>query len=189
MTPTHHPVRILLAATLAALALSACGSRGPVVEEEETPEPSAHAANAVILPRATYGITAAGLQLTPADDKCDIPASLDQAIQDHLLTPYEFAVPSANADVAGAPTLKIEITDLLQNAGGLYGGPKIVQLRGELHRPDAPTKHFVAQRQMFIYFGLPRSTCGMVGNVTYALGADIARWLQAPQDGAKLGVW
>ena len=46
---------------------------------------------------------------------------------------------------------------------------------------------FTAQRQMFIYFGMPRSTCSMVGVVTYALGGDIVKWLQKPVDGAKLG--
>jgi len=83
--------------------------------------------------------------------------------------------------------LKIEITDILANAGGLYGGPKIVQLRGTLERRGQSPAAFTAQRQMFIYFGLPRSTCSMVGVVTHALGGDIAKWLQKPVDGAALG--
>jgi hypothetical protein len=40
---------------------------------------------------------------------------------------------------------------------------------------------------MFIYFGMPRSTCSMVGVVTYKLGEDIAQWLLKPVDGAVLG--
>jgi len=172
------------AATFISL-LAACGSPGPV--EPEPPEPTANARNAVILPAVSYGKTDKGLQLSKADDKCDVPTSLAQAVQDQLLEPYEFVVPSPSANVAGAPTLRIEITDILANAGGLYGGPKIVQLHGVLDRPGMAPAQFTAQRQMFLYIGIPRSTCSMVGVVTYGLGGDIAQWLQKPVDGAKLG--
>jgi hypothetical protein len=172
-----------------ALVLSACGTRRPAVAEPEPPEPTANAQNTVILSAIRYGKTDKGLQLAKADDACDVPASLGQAIQDQLQAPYEFAVPSPSANVAGAPMLRIDVTDLLANAGGLYGGPKIVQLHGVLERPGTPPVQFSAQRQMFIYFGLPRSTCSMVGQVTYALGEDIAKWLVHPVDGSKLGNW
>jgi hypothetical protein len=173
---------------LTAAALTACGSRAPTVAE-----PAARAAqtgnarNTVILPAITYGNTAAGLQLSKADDACDVPTSLAQALQEQLQAPYEFAVPAPSEKVAGAPTLRIVITDILANAGGLYGGPKIVQLRGTLERDGVAPVHFNAQRQSFLHFGLPRSTCNMVGRVTYALGGDIATWLEEPVDGAKLG--
>ena len=179
----------LVIAALATTLLTACGSRRPAVNEPEPPEPTANARNAVIVPVISYGKTAKGVQLSKAEDSCDVPASLNQAIQDQLLAPYEFVVPSPSANVTGAPTLRIEITDLLANAGGLYGGPKIVQLRGVLDRAGAAPAQFTAQRQMFIYFGMPRSTCSMVGVVTYGLGGDIAKWLQKPVDGAKLGEW
>ncbi len=174
---------------LAATLLAACGSRRPANDEPPLPEPTASASNAVIVPAIAYGKTAEGLQLSKADDSCDVPASLRQAIQDQLLEPYEFVVPSQSANVVGAPTLRIEITDILANGGGMYGGPKIVQLRGVLDRPGAQPVQFTAQRQMFIYIGIPRSTCSMVGVVTYGLGGDIAEWLQKPVDGAKLGKW
>lgn len=184
MTIRKH---VFVIAALTAAALTACGSRGSRVAEAEPPEPTANARNAVVLPAISYGKTTKGVQLTKADDACDVPASLNQAIQDQLLAPYEFAVPSPSANVTGAPTLRIEITDILANAGGLYGGPKIVQLHGVLDRPGAAPAQFTAQRQMFMYFGIPRSTCSMVGVVTYALGGDIAKWLQKPVDAAKLG--
>jgi hypothetical protein len=184
MIPRKH---IFVIAALAAAMLTGCGSRGSKVAEAEPPEPTANARNAVVLPAISYGKTIKGVQLTKADDACDVPASLNQAIQDQLLAPYEFAVPLPTANVAGAPTLRIEITDILANAGGLYGGPKIVQLHGVLERLGAAPAQFTAQRQMFMYFGLPRSTCSMVGVVTYALGGDIAKWLQKPVDAAKLG--
>lgn len=172
-------------AVLFGAAVSGCGSRGPALPEP--PEPTPSASNAVILPPIGYGRTAQGLQLGKADDRCDVPASLHQAIEDQLEAPYEFAVPATSQEVEGAPTLRVEITDLLANAGGMYGGPKIVQLRGVLEQPGKPPAQFTAQREMFIYLGLPRTTCSMVGNVTYALGADIAKWLTRPIDGARLG--
>lgn len=180
-------MRLLTIAALATTLLTACGASNPTVVESPQATPTANAKNTVILPSITYGKTAAGLQLSKADDSCDAPASLAHAIQEQLEAPYEFTVPMGSAQVAGAPTLRITITDILANAGGLYGGPKIVQLHGVLEREGAAPAHFDAQRRMFLYFGLPRSTCNMVGVVTYGLGGDIAAWLQDPVDGAKLG--
>lgn len=170
---------------LGALLLTACGSRQPPAPE---PAPAAASArNTLLMPAIAYGTTAKGLRLSKADDPCDVPVSLQQAVQDQLPAPYEYLLPPPASHVEGAPVLKIEITDILANAGGLYGGPKIVQLRGTLERRGQSPAVFTAQRQMFMYFGLPRSTCSMVGVVTYALGRDIAKWLQQPIDGAALG--
>ena len=188
---TNHPFAARMTARLCfavgtAVLLAACGTRQPA--PPEPPPPEATARNSVVMPAVTYGATAKGIQLKKEDDACDVPASLKQAVQDQLLTPYEYLLappPTANAE--GAPVLKVEITDLLANAGGLYGGPKIVQLRGTLERKGEAPARFTAERQMFIYFGMPRSTCSMVGVVTYALGEDIAKWLQKPVDGAVLG--
>lgn len=178
---------VVIAALMAA-ALTACGSSAPTVTEPaaQTAQ-TGNARNTLILPAVTYGKTATGLQLSKADDACDVPASLAHALQEQLQAPYEFAVPAPSERVNGAPTLRIVITDILANAGGLYGGPKIVQLHGTLERDGVAPVHFSAQRQSFLHFGLPRSTCNMVGRVTYALGGDIATWLEEPVDGAKLG--
>lgn len=191
---SEHPFAARVAARLsfavsavaAAALLAACGSRQPA--PPEPPPATATPRNSVVMPAIAYGTTAKGLQLTKADDACDVPASLRQAVQDQLLDPYEFVLaPPAPAHAQAAPVLRVEITDLLANAGGLYGGPKIVQLRGTLEREGAAPAKFTAQRQMFIYFGMPRSTCSMVGVVTYKLGEDIAQWLRKPVDGAVLG--
>lgn len=178
----------IVIAALTATALTACGSRAPTVAEPAgQAAQTGNARNIVILPAITYGKTASGLQLSKTDDACDVPTSLAQALQEQLQAPYEFAVPTPSEKLAGAPSLRIVITDILANAGGLYGGPKIVQLRGTLERDGVAPVHFNAQRQSFLHFGLPRSTCNMVGRVTYALGGDIATWLKDPVDGAKLG--
>lgn len=182
-------IRTLFLAALAAatVTLSACGSRGPVATATEPPAPQASAQNTVVLPPLTYGKTSEGLQLSRSDDPCDVPTSLAAAIEEQLEAPYAFAVPAPSSSVNGAPTLRIEITDILANAGGLYGGPKVVRLHGVLERPGKAPAQFTARRQMHLYFGLPRSTCSMVGSLTYALGGDIAAWLVQPVDGAKLG--
>jgi hypothetical protein len=191
---SEHPLAARVAARLsfavsaaaATVLLAACGSRQPA--PPEPPPATATPRNSVVMPAVAYGTTAKGVQLTKADDACDVPASLRQAVQDQLLDPYEFVLaPPAPAAAQAAPSLKLEITDLLANAGGLYGGPKIVQLRGTLERQGEAPARFTAQRQMFIYFGMPRSTCSMVGVVTYKLGEDIAQWLLKPLDGAVLG--
>ncbi len=177
--------RLCLVAGAAAL-LAACGTRQPATPEP--PPPDANARNSVVMPAVGYGTTATGLQLQKSDDACGVPALLQQAVQDQLLEPYQYLLaPPPPAAAQGAPVLRVEITDLLANAGGLYGGPKIVELRGTLERQGQKPVGFTARRQMFIYFGLPRSTCSMVGLVTYALGEDIAKWLQKPVDGAALG--
>jgi hypothetical protein len=187
---TEHPFAARMAARLSlavgtAALLAACGTRQPAAPEP--PPREATARNSVVMPAVTYGTTAKGIKLLKADDACGVPASLQQAVQDQLLAPYEYLLTPPAPNAEGAPVLKIEITDLLANAGGLYGGPKIVQLKGTLeHKGESPAR-FTAQRQMFIYFGMPRSTCSMVGVVTYALGEDIAKWLQKPVDGAALG--
>lgn len=184
----HAAARLsfVMPAVAVAAMLAACGSRQPA--PPEPPPATATPRNSVVMPAVAYGVTAKGLQLSKADDACDVPASLRQAVQDQLLEPYEFVLtPPAPDNAKAAPVLKVEITDLLANAGGLYGGPKIVQLRGTLERQGEAPATFTAQRQMFIYFGMPRSTCSMVGVVTYKLGEDIAQWLLKPVDAAVLG--
>jgi len=139
------------------------------------------------MPPVVYGTTEKGLQLSKSDDACGVPDSLRQAVEDQLEAPYEFLLSARGPGTETAALLKIEITDILANAGGMYGGPKIVQIQGVLDRTGMPAAQFTAQRQMFMYFGFPRSTCSMVGGVTYALGGDIMKWLLKPVDGARLG--
>lgn len=177
-----------LAALLATASLiAACGTRQPGVATPEPPPPAATAQNSLVMPPVTYGTTSKGLRLSKADDNCDVPALLRQAVEDQIDEPLLYLLAAPTPGAASAPVLKVEVTDLLANAGGLYGGPKIVELRGTLERPGTAQVHFTAQRQMFLYFGLPRSTCSMVGTVAYKLGGDIQGWLKKPVDGAFLG--
>lgn len=46
---------------------------------------------------------------------------------------------------------------------------------------------FLAKREMFMYYGKPRSACNMVRQVARMLGTDIVKWLQQPSDEVILG--
>ena len=181
----RQPVRNAFVTIAVTSLLAACGTRQPAAPEPQPPAATAH--NTVVMPPVAYGTTSKGLQLSKADDNCGVPDSLRQAVEDQLEAPYEYLHPTRGPGTESAALLKIEITDILANAGGMYGGPKIVQIHGVLDRPGMPAAKFTAQRQMFMYFGFPKSTCSMVGNVTYALGADIMKWMLRPVDGAQLG--
>ena len=176
---------VLITTLGAASLLVACGTRGPV--QPEPPPPSATASNSLVMPPITYGSKPKGVKISKSDDNCDVPALLRQNVQDQLEEPLLYLLPAATAGAEAAPVLKIEITDLLANAGGIYGGPKIVDIHGTLERPGMAPAQFTARRQMFIYFGVPRSTCSMVGSVAYTLGSDIIKWMKKPVDGAFLG--
>lgn len=65
-------------------------------------------------------------------------ALLHQNVKDYLEEPLLYLLPAPTTGAVAAPMLKVEIIDLLASAGGIYGGPKIVRLRGTLERPGAP---------------------------------------------------
>lgn len=177
-------VKMLWATGLLAL-LTACGARGP-----QAPEPPAApigAGNSLVMPNIVYGTTNEGLRLTAADDRCDIPSTIRASFQDNLDEPYVNLLTEAPANVVGIPVLKVEIIDILANAGGVYGGPKIVEIKGTLEKDGQTIASFKARRRSFPLIGPPRTTCNIVGRDTYALGTDMATWLAKPVNGAMLG--
>ncbi|MDP9899217.1 hypothetical protein [Variovorax ginsengisoli] len=186
---TQSTAKAMRLGTLLAAAglITACGTRQPAVETPEPPPPEATAQNSLVMPAVTYGTTGKGLPLQQSDDNCKVPALLRQAVENQLEAPLLYLLAAPTPSAASAPVLKVEVTDLLANAGGMYGGPKFVELHGTLERPSTAPVHFTAHRQMFMYIGFPRSTCSMVGTVAHALGGDILGWLKKPVDGAFLG--
>lgn len=181
---TPPAVKMLWAAGLLAT-LAACGARGPQVPEP--PPAPIGPGNSLVMPNIVYGTTNEGLRLTAEDDKCDIPGTMRAAFQDNLAEPYLNLLTEAPANVVGIPVLKVEIIDILANAGGIYGGPKIVEIKGTLEKNGKTVASFKARRRSFPLFGIPRSTCNIVGRDTYALGTDMTTWLAKPVDGAMLG--
>lgn len=120
------------------------------------------------MPTIGYGTTNEGLRLTAADDRCDIPAIIRAAFRHNLGEPYVKLLTGAPANVVGIPVVKMEIIDILVNAGGVYGGPKIVEIRGTLEKNGTAVASFKSRRRSFPLFGIPRSTCNIVGRDTYA---------------------
>lgn len=177
-------MRAAIAAIAATSFLAACGTRQPTAPEPEAPAASAH--NTVVMPPVVYGTTDSGARLSKADDTCGVSDSLRQALEDQLEAPYEYVLPERGPGTGSAALLKVEITDMLERRRDVRRAQDRADSR-DPRPPRDPAAQFTAQRQMFMYFGLPKSTCSMVGNVTYALGGDIMRWLHQPIDGARLG--
>jgi hypothetical protein len=166
------------------LVLAACGTRGP-----QAPEPAIvyTGANTLVLPPIAYGKTDAGVAMTAADDGCDVPGTIAAAVKNSLDEPYRYLNPGNAKDIPGVQTLKIEIVEILANGGGIFSGPKIVEIKGTLSKAGADLASFKARRVSFPLFGPPRTTCNIVGRATEGLGSDVAKWLAKPVNGAVLG--
>jgi hypothetical protein len=166
--------------------LAGCGSRGP---QAAAPAPKIEftSTNTLIVPPIVYGKTRDGLVLTVSDDGCEVPHLIREALQDSLHEPHEYLLPDNSKNIAGVQTLNIEIVEILANGGGIFSGPKIVEIKGALSKPDKSVAKFSARRVSFPLLGPPRSTCNIVGRDTDALGSDVAQWLAKPVDGARLG--
>lgn len=165
--------------------VGACGTRGPNAVVP-TPEPVFTSANTIVVPPIEYGTTDAGVRLSKADDKCDIPVLLVAAIQDNLVAPLEHVLPSDSKNLQGVSTLTVTITDILANGGGQLSGPKVIDIKATLSRNGAHVASFKSHRAWFPLYGF-RSTCSIVGGVADALAIDVAKWLVNPVDGAILG--
>jgi hypothetical protein len=183
----HFIIHQRLSAIALILALAACGTRGPRGAEPPAPALVYTGANTLVLPPIAYGKTVEGAMLTVADDDCDVPGTITAAFKDSLDEPYQHLIPSDANAIPGVQTLKIEIVEILANGGGVFSGPKIVEIKGTLSRAGVDTASFKARRVSFPLFGPPRSTCNIVGRATEGLGSDVAKWLSKPVNGAVLG--
>ncbi|MDM0112782.1 hypothetical protein QTI66_11535 [Variovorax sp. J22R133] len=184
MMNEQRPVSWLCAAALLA-ALSACGARGD--KTSQAPAAPISKANSLVVPAITYGKTSAGYSLSASDDKCDVPSVMRTALRDKLSAPLENLLHEATPVAPDIPVLKLEITDLLANAGGIYSGPKMVEIKGTLEQQGQAVASFKARRASFPLIGLPRTTCNIVSRATDALAADTVAWLKQPVDGVFLG--
>ncbi len=159
--------------------LAACGSHYPQPPEQMPLAPAAY--NTVILPPVVYG-----LQMSKSDDACGVPDSLRQAVQDQLEARYEFVLSVLGAGIDAAPSLKIEIIDIVTVSAG---GPTIVVIHVVLERPGLPVAQFTDQRQMHTQYSditAETTECGTMNAVIHALGVDIEKWMLKPVDGVFL---
>jgi hypothetical protein len=101
-------------------------------------------------------------------------------------------IPSALADssgkvalVDGKGDLELVISDVHGPGGGVFSGPKWVEVKGTLRR-GGETLRFRAKR-VSAADPFAGGTCGILAKCGRNLGKDIATWLESPTDGAEIG--
>ncbi len=82
--------------------------------------------------------------------------------------------------------LELSITDVHGPGGGVFSGPKWVEVTGRLRRGSKVVGSFRAKRVSAtdVFAG---GTCGILAKCARSVGADIGAWLQNPTMDAKLG--
>jgi hypothetical protein len=82
----------------------------------------------------------------------------------------------------------IEITEVHAPGGGAFSGPKWMVAEGILIENGREVASVRSRRNTTGgYFAAYKGTCDIVGRCSEAIGDDFARWLENPEDGARLG--
>lgn len=87
--------------------------------------------------------------------------------------------------VDGKGTLDLVISDVHGPGGGVFSGPKWVEVKGTLRR-GGKALTFRAKR-VSAADPFAGGTCGILAKCGRNIGADIAAWLESPVDGAEIG--
>jgi hypothetical protein len=88
---------------------------------------------------------------------------------------------------SGGRTLHLRISDVQAPGGGMFSGPKWLEVRGTLRQGGRDVASFRAKR---VSTGGPfggGGTCGMLQKCARAIAGDVATWLENPTAGAELG--
>jgi len=86
-----------------------------------------------------------------------------------------------------ARVLSLRITEVQAPGGGMFSGPKWLEVSGTLREGGRDVASFRAKR---LTTGGPfggGGTCGMLGKCAQAIAGDVALWLESPTPGAELG--
>jgi hypothetical protein len=94
--------------------------------------------------------------------------------------------------VTGAPggsgrVLDIRITHVFAPGGGVFSGPKWMEVKGTLTQNGEILGSFRAKRLSTGAFTGFSGTCGILARCARTIGQDIAAWLANPQKGSLLG--
>jgi hypothetical protein len=94
--------------------------------------------------------------------------------------------------VTGAPggsgrVLQVEITDVFAPGGGVFSGPKWMQVKGTLKQNGEVLGSFRAKRVSTGAFTGFSGTCGVLARCARSIAQDIAAWLGNPGKGSLLG--
>lgn len=89
---------------------------------------------------------------------------------------------SVSSKTAGK-ALDMKITNVLAPGGGPWSGPKSVEVRGTLWENGKQLGSFTARRNTTRGGG----TCGMLERDAKEIAVDIAKWIESPGKGDRLG--
>lgn len=114
--------------------------------------------------------------------------ALEQKTAEHLHAALggKFDKVSAADSVSGktaGKALEMKITNVLAPGGGSWSGPKSVEVRGTLWENGKQLGSFTARRNTTRGHG----TCGMLERDVKEIAADIAKWIDSPGKGDRLG--
>lgn len=121
--------------------------------------------------------------------ECKLNEQLADFIQEYgeeLGVAVEFG--AAPLDNSKGRVLDIRITNAISMGNAFLGHQKATTAVGTLYENGAKVATFKARRHsMGGAFAGYKGSCSVLGRTVDALGEDIATWLKAPADGAKLG--
>jgi hypothetical protein len=83
--------------------------------------------------------------------------------------------------------LHVQITDVFAPGGGVFSGPKWMQVTGKLEQDGELVGSFRARRISSGAFTGFSGTCGILARCARAIAQDITTWLAKPSKGALLG--
>ena len=90
--------------------------------------------------------------------------------------------------VGGTGALRLRIEAVHAPGGGMWSGPKWIELSGVLRDDGRDVASFRARRaSLGGPFAPFMDTCAILNRCARALGRDIAAWLAEPSDHARLG--
>jgi len=119
-------------------------------------------------------------------------SSVRDAIQNECalqtMIPQAIARSASNVELVPGKKrdLELAITDAHGPGGGVFSGPKWVEVTGKLRRGSKVVGSFRAKRVSTtdVFAG---GTCGILAKCARKVGSDIGAWLQNPTMDAKLG--
>lgn len=121
--------------------------------------------------------------------------ALEQLVADHIAHRAKRAYSKVvrKKPTAGAfHVLSIEIINVFGAGGGLWSGPKNLEIEGILKdHQDRPVGSFRAERFSMGggLFPALQGTCQILRRISKQLAKDVAKFLVSPTDGAVMGNW
>lgn len=97
------------------------------------------------------------------------------------------AAVGASLGEGGARSLALRITEVQAPGGGMFSGPKWLEVSGTLREGGKTVGSFRAKRVTTGGAFGGGGTCGMLTKCARAIAGDVATWLENPTPGAELG--